>query len=90
MSGVHFVDLVWSVLYLVVSMFALMTDILKQQGHFFDMNCLAYSPDGQYIATGGEDAKLKIWNAESGICFVTFHGILSNVFVCCISIYIYI
>jgi periodic tryptophan protein 2 len=47
--------------------------ILKQQGHFFDMNCLAYSPDGQYVATGGEDAKLKIWNAESGLCFVTFH-----------------
>jgi periodic tryptophan protein 2 len=38
------------------------------------MNCLAYSPDGQYIATGGEDGKLKIWNAENGFCFVTFHG----------------
>lgn len=33
--------------------------ILKQQGHYYDMNCLAYSPDGNYIATGGDDAKVK-------------------------------
>ena len=33
--------------------------MLKQQGHFYDMNCLAYSPDGQVIATGGDDAKVR-------------------------------
>lgn len=27
--------------------------ILKQQGHDFDVNCLAYSPDSQLLATGG-------------------------------------
>lgn len=32
--------------------------LLKQQGHFYDMNCLAYSPDGQYVATGGDDSKV--------------------------------
>jgi periodic tryptophan protein 2 len=48
------------------------TYVLKQQGHFFDVNCLAYSPDGQLIATGGDDGKLKIWNTHSGFCFVTF------------------
>ena len=46
--------------------------MLKQQGHYFDMNTLAFSPDGQNIATGGEDGKVKIWNASSGFCFVTF------------------
>jgi periodic tryptophan protein 2 len=50
------------------------SDILKQQGHYFDMNTLAYSPEGQYIATGGQDAKLKVWNASTGFCFVTFKG----------------
>ena len=34
------------------------TYLLKQQGHFYDMNCLAYSPDGQYVATGGDDSKV--------------------------------
>ena len=46
--------------------------VLKQQGHYYDMNCLAYSPDAQNIATGGEDGKVKLWNASSGFCFVTF------------------
>ena len=34
------------------------TYILKQQGHFYDMNVLAYSTDGQLIATGGDDGKV--------------------------------
>ncbi|KAH8103094.1 WD40 repeat-like protein [Cristinia sonorae] len=46
--------------------------ILKQQGHYFDMNTLAYAPDGQNIATGGDDGKVKVWNTTSGFCFVTF------------------
>ena len=28
--------------------------------------------DGSLIATAGEDGKVKIWNAASGFCFVTF------------------
>ncbi|KAF8889622.1 quinon protein alcohol dehydrogenase-like superfamily [Infundibulicybe gibba] len=46
--------------------------ILKQQGHYFDMNTLAYAPDGQTIATGGDDGKVKVWSTYSGFCFVTF------------------
>jgi periodic tryptophan protein 2 len=46
--------------------------ILKQQGHFYDMNTLSYSPDGQTIATGGDDGKVKVWSTHSGFCFVTF------------------
>ncbi|KAM6945818.1 PWP2 small subunit processome component [Aplochiton taeniatus] len=46
--------------------------VFKQQGHFNNMADLAYSPDGQYIATGGDDGKVKVWNTSSGLCFVTF------------------
>jgi periodic tryptophan protein 2 len=46
--------------------------VLKQQGHDLNMTSLAYSPDGQYIATGGDDGKLKIWSQQTGFCFVTF------------------
>ncbi|XP_037895786.1 periodic tryptophan protein 2 homolog isoform X1 [Glossina fuscipes] len=46
--------------------------IMKQQGHSSEMICISYSPDGQYIATGGEDSKVKLWNTQSGFCFVTF------------------
>lgn len=46
--------------------------VLKQQGHYFDVNCLAYSPDSQLLATGADDNKVKVWNVTSGFCFVTF------------------
>ncbi|XP_053962765.1 periodic tryptophan protein 2 homolog [Anastrepha ludens] len=46
--------------------------IMKQQGHCSEMTCISYSPDGQYVATGGEDSKVKLWNTQSGFCFVTF------------------
>ena len=49
------------------------TYVLKQQGHANNMSCLAYSPDGQCIVTGGDDGKVKLWNTTSGFCFVTFH-----------------
>lgn len=34
--------------------------VLKQQGHFNSMVSLAYSPDGQYIVTGGDDGKVGL------------------------------
>ncbi|PIA65537.1 hypothetical protein AQUCO_00100792v1 [Aquilegia coerulea] len=46
--------------------------ILKQQGHYFDVNCVAYSPDSQLLATGADDNKIKVWTVSSGFCFVTF------------------
>mmetsp|Transcript_31292 Transcript_31292/g.50530 ORF Transcript_31292/g.50530 Transcript_31292/m.50530 type:complete len:872 (+) Transcript_31292:144-2759(+) len=47
------------------------TYVLKQQGHAHDLNAVAFSPDGQVIASGGEDGKIKIWNHSSGFCFAT-------------------
>jgi periodic tryptophan protein 2 len=34
--------------------------VLKQQGHYFDVNCLTYSPDSQLLATGADDNKVKV------------------------------
>ncbi len=48
------------------------TYILKQQGHYQDLNTVCWSPDGSMLATGGDDSKVKLWNASSGFCFVTF------------------
>ena len=45
--------------------------ILKQRGHAYGMRCMAYSPDGVVVCTGGEDGKIKLWNATSGFCYVT-------------------
>ena len=40
------------------------TYILKQQGHFYDMNVLAYSTDGQLVATGGDDGKVRFLSVK--------------------------
>ncbi|XP_078431883.1 periodic tryptophan protein 2 [Wolffia australiana] len=48
------------------------TYILKQQGHYFDVNCIAFSHDSQKLATGADDNKVKVWLPSSGSCFVTF------------------
>ena len=48
------------------------TYVMKQQGHGGAMQCLAYSPDGSLVATGGDDGKVKLWNTGSSFCFVTF------------------
>ncbi|RKP36347.1 WD40-repeat-containing domain protein [Dimargaris cristalligena] len=55
------------------------TYVFKQQGHSFDMNAVAYSPDGQYLATCDDLGKIKIWNTTSGYCFVTFSEHQSSV-----------
>ena len=36
------------------------------------MNTLAYAPDGQTIATGGDDGKVKVWLTYTDFCFITF------------------
>ncbi|XP_078051727.1 periodic tryptophan protein 2 homolog isoform X1 [Augochlora pura] len=55
------------------------TYAMKQQGHSNNTNFLAYSPDGQYIVTGGDDGKVKLWNTLNGFCSVTFHEHTSSV-----------
>ncbi|GAV07744.1 hypothetical protein RvY_17551 [Ramazzottius varieornatus] len=53
--------------------------VLKQQGHYDQLLSLAYSPDGPYLATGGSDGKVKLWNTTSGFSFVTFTEHTSSV-----------
>ncbi|TPP63498.1 WD40-repeat-containing subunit of the 18S rRNA processing complex [Fasciola gigantica] len=45
---------------------------LKAESHARHMTSLAYSPDGLHLATGGHDAKVKVWRVASGRTLVTF------------------
>jgi periodic tryptophan protein 2 len=56
--------------------------ILKQQGHFDNLNALTYSPSGDKIITCADDGKIKVWDAASGFCIVTFTEHTSGVTAC--------
>ena len=56
--------------------------ILKQAGHFDDLNALCYSPSGDRIITTSDDGKVKVWDTASGFCVVTFTEHTSGVTAC--------
>ncbi|KNH03959.1 periodic tryptophan protein [Perkinsela sp. CCAP 1560/4] len=38
------------------------------------ISSLAYTSDGKFLLTGGNDGRIKVWDAESGKCMHTFLG----------------
>ncbi len=40
---------------------------------------MAWSPDGRYIASGSWDHTVQVWDAQTGVLLVTYHGQSDNV-----------
>jgi eukaryotic-like serine/threonine-protein kinase len=49
-------------------------DLMTLQGHLGSLVSVAYSPDGQHIATGSIDNKIKMWHADDGSELLTLKG----------------
>ncbi|KAJ3408326.1 WD repeat-containing protein 83 [Chytridiales sp. JEL 0842] len=49
---------------------------LSKNGHSGAVNVVKYNKDGNYVATGGGDKLVKLWNPITGLCVKTYsaHG----------------
>lgn len=41
-------------------------ELVLQTGHTSGVNCVAFGPDGRWLASGGTDNTIKIWDVTSG------------------------
>ncbi len=52
----------------------------SMQGHEADVNCVAYSPDGNKFATGGRKSRVIVWDANNHNKLMNFKPLETGVF----------
>lgn len=53
--------------------------LLTYRGHASPVTALAWSPDGAYLASGGDDHTIRIWRPGTGAEAYVFHGTSGSV-----------
>jgi WD40 repeat protein len=54
-------------------------ELILQTGHTKSANAIAFSPDNRWLASGGKDNVIKIWDLNTGNVLRTLYGHGSNV-----------
>jgi WD40 repeat protein len=54
-------------------------ELVLQTGHTRSANAVAFSPDNRWLASGGKDNVIKIWDLATGNVLRTLYGHTSNV-----------
>jgi WD40 repeat protein/serine/threonine protein kinase len=55
-------------------------EVVSLHGHTKAVLCLAFSPDGRRLASGGEDLTVKLWDVTAGKETITLRGHLDAIF----------
>ena len=48
--------------------------VFSYPGHFGQVNAIAWSPNGQRIASASDDKTVQVWDATTGLNVLTYHG----------------
>ena len=54
-------------------------ELILQTGHTKSVNAVVFSPDNRWLASGGKDNVIKIWDLANGNVLRTLYGHTSNV-----------
>src|SRR5690349_7902515 len=54
-------------------------ELILQTGHTRSVNAIVFSPDNRWLASGGKDNVIKIWDPATGNVLRTLYGHTSNV-----------
>src|SRR5882724_8676386 len=54
-------------------------ELILQSGHTKSANAVAFSPDNRWLASGGKDNVIKIWDLANGNVLRTLYGPTSNI-----------
>jgi len=54
-------------------------ELILQMGHTQSVNAVAFSPDNRWLASGGKDNVIKIWDLTTGNVLRTLYGHSSNI-----------
>lgn len=54
-------------------------ELILQTGHTQSVNAVAFSPDNRWLASGGKDNVIKIWDLSNGNVLRTLYGHSSNI-----------
>lgn len=48
------------------------TFIFSQEGLSYNVKCIDFSPEGRFMATGGQEGALRLWDTTTFLCFSSF------------------